>query len=157
MSAQLLAFRPSPPENAQALLAAVVELHALITIDPVLGASPTRVYFVFDPEAKARVAAAIDLKDRCGRPPAYAVIGYDFPFALHLLDVAAGPISGDRAKAIASASAGLQGEALRTAAAALGIKAQPVTDFDAEALKTLFFPNTQETVTHLLRLELRGS
>ena len=72
MTAQLLDFRPSAPpqEAAAALLAAVVELHALIAIDPVMGASPARAYFVFNPAAKARIEAAIDAADAArARPP----------------------------------------------------------------------------------------
>jgi hypothetical protein len=43
------------------------------------------------------------------------------------------------------------------AAEAFGIAADPIPDFDAEALKTSFFPNTQESVTHLFRLRLRSA
>ena len=156
MTATLLAFPKSPPaDDTRPLLEAAVELHALISIDPVLGASPSRVYFVFNPEAKRRIAAAVEGGE--ARPPtAYAVAAYDFPFALHLIEIAGRPATPERARTIASLSAGLQGGALRAAAAALGVEAQPVPSFDAEALKAAFFAQTQETVTHLFRLELRA-
>jgi hypothetical protein len=155
MTATLLAFPKAPPaDDAKPLLEAAVELHALISIDPVMGASPSRVYFVFNPEAKARIAAAIAGGD--ARPPtAYAVTAYDFAFALHLIEIAGRPAGPERARAIATLSAGLQGEALRSAAEALGVEATPVPAFDAGALKSAFFPQTQETVTHLFRLELQ--
>jgi hypothetical protein len=137
------------------LLDAVVELHALISIDPVMGASPVRVYFVFNPAAKARISAAIDAADAAPAPTAYAVVAYDFAFALHLIGIAGRPIDRERAKAIASASAGLQRAAFEAAAAALDVEARPVAAFDAGALKAAFFPSTQETVTQLFRLELR--
>ena len=155
MTAQLLAFRKPPPADAQALLDAVVELHALISIDPVMGASPVRAYFVFNPAAKTRITDAIDAADAAREPTAYAVVAYDFAFALHLIEIAGRPFDRQRAKAIASASAGLQRAAFEAAADALGIEARPVAGFDAGALKAVFFPSTQETVTHVFRLELR--
>jgi 3-hydroxypropanoate dehydrogenase len=157
MTAQLLAFRKPAPQDAAALLEAVVELHALISIDPVMGASPARVYFVLNPAAKARIAVSIDAADtaRAAASSAYAVMAYDFPFALHLIEIAGRAISTERAKAIATASADLQRGAFRAAADAAGIEAQAVAAFDAEALKAAFFPQTQETVIHLFRLELQ--
>jgi len=157
MTAELLTFpQPAPPaEAAKALLEAAVELHALISIDPVMGASPARVYFVFNPEAKRRIAAAI-YGGRDRMPTAYAVASYDFPFALHLVEIAGRSASTDRAKAIATASARLQGQALTAAADAMGVEALAVPGFDADALKAAFFPHTQETVTHLFRLELQS-
>jgi hypothetical protein len=155
MSAQLLAFRKPPPADAQALLDAIVELHALISIDPVMGASPVRAYFVFNPAAKARITDAIYAADLTREPTAFAVMAYDFAFALHLIEIAGRPIDRERAKAIASASAGLQCAAFEAAAEALGVDARAVAAFDAGALKTAFFPSTQETVTHVFRLELR--
>jgi 3-hydroxypropanoate dehydrogenase len=155
MTAELLAFRKPPrTDDAQALLEAAVELHALISIDPVMGASPARVYFVFNREAKRRISLAID-GGRAQPPTAYALMAYDFPFALHLIEIAGRPANERRAKTIASLSAGLQGEALRAAADALGVEALPAPGFDAAALKRDFFANTQETVICLFRLELR--
>ena len=162
MTAALLAFpKQPPPDDAKALLEAAVELHALISIDPVMGASPARVYFVFNPEAKLRIAAAID-GGATRQPTAYAVAAYDFPFALHLIEIAGRPANPDSAncgwaRTIAELSASLQGDALAAAAAAVGVEALPVGGFDAEALKRAFFPHTQETVTHVFRLELRAA
>jgi hypothetical protein len=153
MTAALLAFpKPTPAGDAKALLEAAVELHALISIDPVMGASPARVYFVFNPDAKRRIATSID-GEGARQPTAYALVTYNYPFALHLIEIAGQPADPERAKAIASLSADLQGYALPPAANAVGIEALPIADFDAEALKAAFFPNTQETVTHLFRLE----
>ncbi|HWF75779.1 MAG TPA: hypothetical protein VN694_01260 [Caulobacteraceae bacterium] len=155
MTATLLAFpNPQPADDAKALLEAAVELHALISIDPVMGASPARVYFVFNPEAKRRIAEAVD-GGRGRAPTAYAVVAYDFAFALHLIEIAGRPAAPERAKALASLSAGLQGEALAAAADAVGVEAEPVSALDALALKIAFFPHTQETVTHVFRLELQ--
>jgi hypothetical protein len=156
VSAELLAFRrPAPEADAKALLGAVVELHALISIDPVMGASPVRAYFVFNPAAKARILASVASDERARPPTAYAVIAYDFPYALHLIEIAGRPVSSERAKTIATSSAELQRAAFEAAADALGIEADSIAGFDAAALKTDFFPSTQETVTHLFRLELR--
>jgi len=156
MTAQLLAFPAPAPQDPSALLEAVVDLHALISIDPVMGASPARVYFVINPAAQARILAAIDAADaaRANPPSAYAVMAYDFPFALHLIEIAGRPISSERARTIATSSASLQGAAFRAAAQTVGVEAQSVAAFDAEALKSTFFPQTQETVIHLFRLEL---
>src|SRR5580658_1291525 len=159
MSAQVLAFRSEPPpitNDPQALLTAVVELHTLITADPLVGASPVRVYFVFNPAGKAAIGDAIDAGDptRRSSASAYALLAYDFPFALHIVASNGRQIADDRAKAIVSAGAGLQSRALKAAAEALGIEARTVTAFDADALKQAFFPHTQETVIHLFRLEL---
>ena len=153
MTAQLLAFRTPAPPDPSALLDAVVELHALISIDPVMGASPARVYFVLNPAAKDRIAAAIEAAGGRARPAAaYAVMAYDFGFALHLVEIAGRPISRERAKAIATASAELQPAAFLAAAEAVGVEAETVSAFDAEALKAVFFPQTQETVIHVFEL-----
>ena len=147
---------PVQAEDQDAMLEAVVELHALITLDPILGAQAVRVYFVFNPRAKARIAASIDPGDPGRRRPAsaYAVVAYDFPFALHQLQATASQLSLERAKEVVCRSAGLQGKALQAAAAASSLLALPVPAFDAGALKAAFFPSTQETVIQLFRLGL---
>jgi len=158
MTAELVAFRkPAQGGDAEALLAAAVELHALVAIDPTLGASPVRVCFVFNPEAKARITACLDPADpgRARPAPAYALVAYDFPFALRLVEIAGRRIPRERVKAIVASSAGLQGDALRAAADALGVRARSAPAFDAGELKAAFFPDTQETVTHVFRLELQ--
>ena len=157
MSAQVIPLRkPAPtPESGEALLVTVSELHALITLDPILGASPVRIYFVFNPEARAKIAASHAATGAPGRDhtPAYVLVAYDFPFALHLLQGIAARVTRERAKQIATCSAGLQAESLVAAAAALGLAAHPVPGFDASALKAAFFANTQETVIQLFQLD----
>jgi hypothetical protein len=158
MTGEVLAFRkPVAADEREALLAAVVELHALIGIDPGLGASPVRVYFVFNPQAKARIEASVDGSHRKGAraPTAYALVAFDFPFALHLFEMAGSRIPTERAKQIITCSAELQEGALERAADTLGIDAVSIADFDADALKATFFPNTQESVTHVFQLELQ--
>ncbi|HTX51557.1 MAG TPA: hypothetical protein VME40_19445 [Caulobacteraceae bacterium] len=157
MTAQIVPIAaPAPSGDDGALRAAVTELHALMTLDPILGAQAARAYFVLNPIAKARIAAAIDPSGRGHRrsPAAYALVAYDFPFALLQLQATASQLSPDRAKAVVSRSAGLQGQALQAAAAASSLSALPAPAFDAVALKSAFFPSTQETVIQLFRLEL---
>jgi hypothetical protein len=139
-----------------ALYAAAAELQALISIDPVLGASPVRVCFAFSPHTKAQIAACVATLDGVA-PIAYAVVAYDFSFALHLFAMAGSRIPVERAKEIICRSAELQGGLLIRAAQAVGIAAGPVPAFDAEALKAGFFPDTQESATHLFRLRLQGA
>jgi len=158
MTADVVTLRERQTTGGEDLLAAVVELHALITIDPVMGAAPVRIYFVFNPAARARIAACHDVANgaRTPLPAAYALVAYDFPFALHLIETSARRIASERAKALVSCSADLQGDVLRKTANALGIDAQPVASFDADALKAAFFPSTQESVAHVFRLALRS-
>ena len=157
MTAEVLAFpRPADTDgdDREALLATLSELHALITLDPILGVSPVRVFFVLNPHAKARIATCLDGAD-ARAADAYALVAYDFPFALHQLESTASRIPRERARDIVSCNAGLQRDTLRRAAEALGVEARPVVRFDAAELKTTFFPNTQETVIDLFRLRLR--
>jgi nitroreductase len=158
MTGQVVAFRnPSAAEAREALIAAVVPLHTLITLDPILGASPVRIYFVLNPQARRRIAECVDPGDgaQARSAPAFALVAYDFPFALQLIEGTAPQVARERAKQIVTRSAALQGEALRAAASAFGLDARPMPAFDAGALKTAFFPSTQETVTHLFRLTTR--
>ena len=159
MTGQVVAFRdPKSPDEREALIAAIGPLHAVITLDPILGASPVRIYFVLNPQARARIAECLDPSDRSMArfASAFALVAYDFPFALHLIEGTAPQLPRERAQAIVTCSAGLQGDALRAAAAAFGIDARPIPAFDAGALKASFFPSTQETVTHLFRLAASG-
>jgi hypothetical protein len=159
MSGQVVAFRdPKAPDERDALIAAIGPLHALITLDPILGASPVRIYFVLNPQARTRIAECLDPSDRSQArfASAFALVAYDFPFALHLVEGTAPQIPRERATEIVTCSAGLQGDALQAAAAAFGVDARPIPAFDAGALKASFFPNTQETVTHLFRLAASG-
>ena len=145
--------------DSEALKAAVVELHTLVSLDRTSGAAPVRVYFAFNPAARARIAACLDpAEPACRRPPsAYALVAYDFPFALHMLGIAGAQVSAPRAKEIVSLSAGLQGDMLQAAAEAVNIEARPCLAFDAAAVKAAFFPQTQETLTHLYGLEVAAS
>jgi hypothetical protein len=158
MTAQVIPLvDPAPSEeDREALRDAITELHALITLDPILGVSAVRVYFVVNPTAKARIAASIDPADlgRRRTPSAYALVAYDFPFALHQLQATSSQLATERAKEVVCRSAGLQGEALRAAAEVTGLSMRAVSAFDAGALKSVFFPSTQETVIQLFRLEL---
>jgi nitroreductase len=159
MTSQIVALRGSQGADArEAWLAAVTDLHTLITLDPVLGASPVRVYFVLNPQAIARVGACVDADDRprARSASALALVAYDFPFALRVVESNAPGISRQRGERIVIHGAGLQGEALRAAAGAMGIDARPLPAFDEGALKAAFFPDTQETVTHLFALALRA-
>jgi hypothetical protein len=157
MSAEVLAFPRSDArtDSREVLLPILSELHALITIDPILGASPARILFVLDPQARQRVAASVAAADAAARAAgAYALVTYDFPFALQQFAWAASHIPPERAKTIISRSAALQQDSFSRAAASLGVHAWSVPCFDAGALKAAFFPNTQETVTHLFHLSL---
>ncbi len=160
MTGQIVAFRTPPTaDEREELLAAVVDLHTLITLDPVLGVSPVRIYFLLNPQAVARVAACLDSGDPSKRrpPSAFALVAYDFPFALYLIESSVPSLRPHRAQEIVSRSAGLQGDALQVAATASGIETCPIPSFNESGLKAAFFPDTQETVTHLFRLGLRGN
>jgi nitroreductase len=158
MTGQVVAFRSAAAgDERDALIAAIGPLHTLITLDPILGATPVRVYFVLNPQARARIAECLDPNDRSQArfATAFALVAYDFPFALQLVEGSAPQLGRERAKQIVTCSAGLQGDALQAAAAAFGVDARPIPAFDAGALKAALFPSTQETVTHLFRLAAR--
>ncbi|MBV9508975.1 MAG: hypothetical protein JO303_01680 [Caulobacteraceae bacterium] len=160
MSAEIVAFRrPSRTAVPDALVLAIAELRALIALDSVMGASPVRPYFVLNPAACAMVGACVTRPSGGpGAADAYALVAYDFPFALHSLDsMMERGIPPERAREIVLLSAELQQETLRRAASALGIAAQAVEVVDARALKLTFFPKTQETVVHVFRLSLARS
>lgn len=160
MTGQIVAFRTPPTaDEREALLVAVVDLHTLITLDPVLGVSPVRIYFLLNPQAVAKVAACLDSNDhsKARSPIAFAIIAYDFPFALYLVESSAPSLRPRRAQEIVSRSAGLQGDAFRASATASGIEAYPIPSFNESGLKAAFFQDTQETVTHLFHLGLRGN
>ena len=152
MSAAVLKFpTPLQTDDREALLAAATELHALITLDRAEGASPVRIYFVMSRLGKREVSARLDPAD-ARTPEMYALVAYDFPFALVQFEMAGRPIARERAKEIITGSAELQAEALARAAAVVGLRAAPVRAFDADGLKAVFFPDTQESVIHVLRL-----
>jgi 3-hydroxypropanoate dehydrogenase len=155
VTGRVIAFpEPATATARQNLLWAVMELHALITLDPILGVSPARTYFVLNPHAKARIVAALPPADRRAAAGAYALLAYDFPFALCQLKATTIHLPGERARAIVTKSADLQAESFGRAAAALDMDARRIAHFDAAALKASFFPSTQETVTQVFRLSL---
>jgi nitroreductase len=100
------------------------------------------------PRASIRPTTAVDAR------PAFVLVAYDFPFALHQLAATSSALSTERAKEVVCRSAGLQGQALQAAAEVSGLSMRAVSAFDVGALKTVFFPSTQETVIQLFRLEL---
>ncbi len=158
MTGQVVAFRdPRTADSREALIAAIVPLHTLITLDPFLGASPVRVYFVLNPQAIGRIVTCLGPEERAQArfASAFALVAYDFPFAVHLIASTAPTIARERGKEIATCSADLLGDALQAAASAFDIDAQPAFAFDATELKSTFFPSTQESVTHVFRLTLR--
>lgn len=157
MAAEVIPLRrDTSRDDRAALLAAIPELHALISLDPLLGASPVRVYFVLNPAAQAEIAQTIGLSERrAGQGAyAYALVAYDFPLAQFQLGGETPSIPQERANVILRCSANLQGEGLIRAAGALGLEATSIGAVDAGALKRIFFPNTQEEVVALLRLQL---
>lgn len=157
MTAAVLSFPPAVNnDDREALIAVAAELHALITLDRVEGASPVRIYFVMNPLGKREVSARLTPADAARTPEIYALVAYDFPFALFQFEMAATQITRERAKEIISSSAELQEDSLMRAAAAVGLHAAPVPAFDADGLKAVFFPNTQETIIHVLRLSRAG-
>jgi hypothetical protein len=157
MTADVIPLHPAArPDDRAALIAALPELHALITLDPLLGATPVRVYFVLNPAAQAEIVEAIGPLDRraAAGTHAYALVAYDFPLALFQLKGETPSIPDERAKAIIRSSSALQGEGLVRAADALGLDATRIATFDAGALKRVFFPSTQEEVVDLLRIRI---
>jgi hypothetical protein len=157
MIAAVLSF-PSAVNNdgREALMAVAAELHALITLDRVEGTSPVRIYFVMSPRGKREVSARLGPADAAHTPEMYALVAYDFPFALFQFEMRGAQMRRERAKEIISCSAELQEDSLVRAATAMGLYAAPVPTFDADGLKAVFFPNTQETVIHVLRLSRTG-
>jgi len=154
-----LAFDAAPADEVAPLpRSRLDELHALLTIDPIAGAAPTRTLFVVSEANKARLAlgAAPGDRDRILSAPACALVGYDFAFAV---DIVLSALGGDGAAATglairtAARAAALQGETLSRAAAALGLVVTPLADFDAAALKSGFFAGTQATVVFACRLD----
>lgn len=166
MSAQVLrldATRTPPgpaPKPAAISRARLDELHALLVLDPVAGASPARTLFVASEAGKARLAGRLGEADRepALRAAACAIVGYDFPFAVSLLLAAsAAPDRTARALAIRTAARGaaLQGGCLTLAARSLGLEAEPIAHFDGAGLRTEFFAGLSATVVFLCRLEPR--
>jgi 3-hydroxypropanoate dehydrogenase len=155
MSARVVRIRPEVCSVAAPVARDLLDqLHGLLKLDPIAGASPARALFVVSDEAKARLARHLSPGDaaQAQRAPALGLVGYDFPFAISLL--LAGGTKPDCVAAIRTArrSAGLQGECLRLAARAVGLDAQPIANFDAAGLRSAFFAGSEATVISLCRL-----
>jgi hypothetical protein len=160
VSARLLPLRVAahPASASPLILSRLDELHALLTLDPIAGAAPTRTLFVVSETNKARLAlcASPDDRERILGAPACALVGYDFAFAV---DVVLSALRGDGAAArdlairTAARAAALQGETLSRTATALGLGVTPLAHFDAAALKVEFFAGTQATVVYACRLD----
>jgi hypothetical protein len=154
MTAELVAFPGRADEDREALVAALLELHALLRLDHPSGATPTRAYLVANPQAMARIAAALPANERRRPRAAYALIAYDFPFAFFQFGQTTAQTPPERIKALITGSAGSQDEQVERAARAVGFRAQIIDSFDAPALKQTFFPQTQESVVAVLALTM---
>ena len=158
MSAQVVPLRrgicggtPAPVPRA-----VFAQLHDLLQLDPIGGASAVRTLFVASETAKARLARHLSPADSvlALNAPAIAVIGFDFLFAISLI-VSASPVANpDCGLAIRTAqrSAALQGATLRLAADAVGLEATAIANFDAAGLRSEFFGGSEATVVALCRL-----
>jgi len=156
MSAQVVRMKPEACSGAVPVARDLLDqLHGLLKLDPIAGASPARALFVVSDDAKARLARHLSPGDaeHALRAPALGLVGYDFPFAVSLLLASAGA-KPDCATAIRTArrSAALQGECLRLAARAVGLEARAIANFDATALRAAFFAGSEATVVSLCRL-----
>jgi 3-hydroxypropanoate dehydrogenase len=129
-------------------------IYDLARLPPTEGnTSPGRFYFVVSKDAKARLEPLLDEGNRkqTMAAPATAIVGYDLGFARTLHKLA--PKSADslsaelaqnpeKAKLIATRSAGLQGGYLMLAARALGLDCGPMSGFDREGVDREFFAGT---------------
>jgi len=160
MSAQVVRMRREACSAAAPVARDLLDqLHGLLKLDPIAGASPARALFVVSDDAKARLARHLSLCDaeQALQAPALGLVGYDFPFAVSLL-LAAGA-KPDCVSAIRTArrSAALQGECLRLAARAVGLEANAIANFDATGLRAEFFAGSEATVISLCRLAPEAS
>jgi 3-hydroxypropanoate dehydrogenase len=158
MSAQVVRLRQGAWSGAAAPVprALLDQLHDLLQLDPIAGASAVRTLFVASEAGKARLARhlAPGEQDQAPAAPAFAIIGFDFQFAVSLILSASASANPDRGAAVRTAqrSAALQGDTLRLAAAAVGLRASAIANFDATGLRSEFFAATQATVVCLCRL-----
>jgi 3-hydroxypropanoate dehydrogenase len=163
MSAQVVRLRQDVCSEAPAPVPRVVldQLHDLLQLDPIAGASAVRTLFVASEAGKARLASHLSPADTtlALSAPAVAVIGFDFLFAVSLILSRSSIADPDCARAVRTAqrSAALQGDTLRLAAAAVGLRATPIANFDAAGLRAEFFAGTEATVVSLSRLAPEAS
>jgi 3-hydroxypropanoate dehydrogenase len=115
--------------------------------------TPARFHFVVSRAAKARLEPLLDESNRkqTMAAPATAIIGYDLEFAgtLHRLAPRAAASLGEklaadpeRARLMATRSAGLQGGYFIVAARALGLDCGPMSGFDKDGVDNEFFAGT---------------
>jgi 3-hydroxypropanoate dehydrogenase len=163
MSAQVVRLRRDVWSGAAAPVprALLDQLHDLLQLDPIAGASAVRTLFVASEAGKARLARHLAPSEReeAKAVPAFAIIGFDFLFAVSLI-LSVSPIANpDCGAAVRTAqrSAALQGDTLRLAAAAVGLRASVIANFDAAGLRSEFFAGTQATVVSLCRLAPEAS
>jgi len=158
--AEVLPFRREAAPTPQACAlgspsrAALDELHALLSLDPIAGAAPATVLFVASDEGRARLVRHLSPTDgvKVWEASACALIGYDFAFAAQLLQCSEPALSCETAVRLAARSAALQGVSLALAAREVGFEAEPVALYDTAGLRAEFFAGTDATVTFLCRL-----
>jgi len=116
--------------------------------------TPARFHFVVSQQAKARLEPLLDPGNRkqTMAAPATAIVGYDLDFAAtlpklapraasHLAEIlAADP---EKARLMATRSAGLQGGYFIIAARALGLDCGPMSGFDKDGVDKEFFAGTR--------------
>ena len=134
--------------------ALLMAIYDLARLPPTEGnTNPARFSFVVSKDAKARLEPLLDEGNRkqTMAAPATAIVGYDVGFARTLHKLA--PKSADslsaelaqnpeKARLIATRSAGLQGGYLMVAARALGLDCGPMSGFDREGVDREFFAGT---------------
>jgi len=163
MSAQVVRLRRDIASVAAGPVPRAVlgQLHDLLQLDPIAGASAVRTLFVASDAGKARLARHLAPGERDLAPgaPAFAIVGFDFLFAVSLILSASPMANPDCALAVRTAqrSAALQGDTLRLAAAAVGLRAATIANFDAAGLRSEFFAGTEVTVVSLCRLTPEAS
>jgi len=115
--------------------------------------TPARFHFVVSKEAKARLEPLLDQGNRkqTMSAPATAIIGYDRDFARTLPTLAPRAAESlgkkladdhERARLMATRSAGLQGGYFMVAARALGLDCGPMSGFDNAGVDKEFFAGT---------------
>lgn len=147
--------RPVSPELLE-------ELYALVSLGPTsANCSPARFIFVVSDAAKARLAphVASSHRDKVGKAPVCVIIGYDLAFAEHLVRLFPhAPGAGDWFKRpdvaheTAFRNGALQGAYMILAARALGLDADPISEFDGVGLTGEFFPGARVEANFLCSL-----
>lgn len=134
-----------------ALLMAIYDLARLGPTET--NTTPARFHFVVSKAAKARLEPLLDEGNRQQTlsAPATAIVGYDLDFAHTLYKLAPKAAEGlshalagnpEKAKLMATRSAGLQGGYFMVAARALGLDCGPMSGFDRDGVDREFFAGT---------------